>query len=128
MAVVSMRWKRAACAATLGLAVWGALAQTPVYKCAGPGTVTYRQVPCPGGTKVGAAAPHVTDKWKAPPQDRATLARRAVLSDEERQECTVLDARRTEQESFLKTRGEAATLQDELPLVETKKRARELKC
>jgi hypothetical protein len=101
--------------------------QTP-YRCLSGGRVTYSGTPCPGGREVGAAPARVTDKWRAPPQDRATIARRAQLSDEGRQECRELDAQRAEQEALLKARGASATLQEEMPLVHMKRRARELRC
>ncbi len=98
------------------------------YRCSAPGRVTYSDRPCSGGRQVGASATHHADKWKPPPQDRAKIARRAPLPAEAKQECTALDARLQQQEAALKTRGEAATLQDEMPLVASHKRYRELKC
>jgi hypothetical protein len=62
------------------------------------------------------------------PQDRAKIARRAVLSPEDRQECKVLDARLLEQQAALKAIGSSVTLQDEMPMVHTQKRLRELRC
>ena len=103
-------------------------AQEVTYKCHAPGRVIYSDRPCAGARQLGAAAPHHADKWKAPPQDRATIARRAPLPAEAKQECSALDARLREQQAMLKTRGEAVTLQDEMPLVLSKKRYRELKC
>ena len=47
-------------------------AQEVMYKCRAPGRVTYSDRPCAGARQVGAAAPHHADKWKTPPQDRAT--------------------------------------------------------
>jgi hypothetical protein len=98
------------------------------YRCGAPGRVTYTDRPCSGARQVGAATPHHADKAKAPPQDRAKIARRAPLPAEVKQECTALDARLRQQQAMLKTRGEAATLQDEMPLVLSRKRYRELKC
>lgn len=103
-------------------------AQEVMYKCRAPGRVTYSDRPCAGARQVGAAAPHHADKWKTPPQDRATIARRAPLPVEIRKECSALDARLKDQQAMLKTRGEAATLQEEMPLVLSRKRYRELKC
>jgi len=103
-------------------------AQAVMYKCRAPGRVTYSDRPCAGARQLGAATPHHADKWKAPPQDRATIARRAPLPVEARQECSALDARLQDQQAMLKTQGEAATLQDEMPLVRSRKRYRELKC
>jgi hypothetical protein len=101
---------------------------TPTYKCASKGRVVYTQIPCPGGRTLGAAGPRRTDKHQAPPQDRATIARRARLSPEEKQECKALDARLKQQEGELKAIGASATLQDEMPLVKSKQRYRELRC
>jgi hypothetical protein len=117
-----------AAGALLGMAA-AAPAQTAAYKCAGrDGTVLYSQVPCPGARVVGDKPAHVTNKWKQPPQDRAKIARRALLSPVDRQECGVLDEWMREQETMLKAKGEAVTLQDEMPLVQNKKRFRELRC
>lgn len=109
-----------------------AAAPQPTYKCvarghAGRTSVTYTHVPCTGGTELGAAR-RVTDKSVPPPQDRATLARRASLSPEDRQACRALDARMAEQKMELKARGDAVTLQDEMPLVHNQRRYRELRC
>jgi hypothetical protein len=115
-------------AAALLLASAGAQAQTAAYKCVSRGTVVYSQVPCPGARAVNQRTSGRTDKWKAPPQDRATIARRAPLSPQEREECTALDARLVEQAQMVKAKGEALTLDDEMPLVRSKKRYRELHC
>lgn len=101
---------------------------TPMYKCGHRDGVTYSQVPCPGGRQLGVSAPSRTDKRRPVPQDRATIARRAVLTAEERQECKVLDRRLVEQAAQLEARGESVTLDDEMPLVRSKKRFRELHC
>jgi hypothetical protein len=124
----SSGWK-AAVAALLVSCALQAPAQGAAYKCVVHGTVTYSQVPCPGARPV-AAAPrsHPTDKWKPPPQDRAVTARRSVLTREERQECRALDLQLARQERFVQSRGAAATLDDEMPLVQSKKRFRELRC
>jgi hypothetical protein len=103
-------------------------AQQRAYKCVTKGGVTYSQVPCAGAREVGAKKVRVTDKWKAPPQDRATRVRRARLTPGEREECSALDQRLGEQQQALKAKGEGATLEDEMPLVFSKKRYRELKC
>ena len=110
------------------LAVSHAGAQSEAWRCGSGSSVTYSQVPCPGGRPVGATARHETDKFKAPPQDRAVAARRASLTPEERHECHALEIRMREEQRMLRTKGEAATLQDEMPLVDAKKRFRELKC
>lgn len=100
----------------------------PAYKCVTRSGVTYTEKPCPGGREVGPAGRRMTDKSVAPPQDRATLARRAVLSAEERQECRALDGSMRDQQAQLKALGTGATLQDEMPLVRNKKRYREIGC
>lgn len=122
------------------MAVWGATAALllgaapaqaqvqPTYKCFFGGGITYTHVPCAGGHQVGAGAPRRTERSRPVPQDRATIARRAVLTEDERQECRVLDARMRDQQEELKARGDAATLDDEMPLVHSKKRFRELRC
>lgn len=115
-------------AAALALLAGGAGAETLAYKCVSRGAVVYSQVPCPGGRAVTDGVQRSTNKAKQPPQDRARIARRALLTPEDRQECTVLDGRLQAQEAMLKTRGDAVTLQDEMPLVRTKKRLRELRC
>jgi hypothetical protein len=126
---MAKRWTITMAAAWLLLAALPAQAQnTPTYKCVSKGRVVYTQVPCAGGRELGAAGPKRTDKHKPPPQDRATIARRARLSPEEKQECRALDARLKQQEGELKAMGASATLQDEMPLVRSKQRYRELHC
>jgi hypothetical protein len=100
----------------------------PAYKCAGRSGVTYSDRPCTGARVVGAQAPRHSDPWRVPPQDRATIARRAPLSAQARQECRSLDATLREQQAMVKARGPAVTLEEEMPLVRSKKRYRELKC
>jgi hypothetical protein len=120
-------------AMVLALVAGDAYAQAqPTYKCvgrtsAGRTSVTYTHVPCTGGTELGAHR-RVTDKSVPPPQDRATLARRASLSPEDKQECRALDARIGEQKMQLKARGDTITLQDEMPLVHNQRRYRDLRC
>lgn len=122
-------WKKAALLAVAALAGSYAVAQPAAYRCYRGGTVTYSQVPCAGGRAIGGEpARRVTDKSKAPPQDRAVAAKRAVLSPEERQECRALDRQLRDEERLLRLKGEAVTLEDEMPLVRAKKRFRELKC
>lgn len=116
-----------ACVAAAVLLPAAAQAQ-PMYKCAGPSGVTYTQVPCPGGKEIGPTTRRITDKSVTPPQDRATIARRATLSPEARAECSALDASMRDQAAQLKSLGTGATLQDEMPLVHNKKRYRELGC
>lgn len=112
--------------AALFIAATGtAAAQDEAYRC---GAHSYSDVPCPGGSEVGVRHPHETDRWRVPPQTRAVIARRAGLSPEDRQECYALDARMRDQQKALKAKGAAATLQDEMPLVGSKKRYRELHC
>jgi hypothetical protein len=112
-------------AAGLLLAGICAHAVEPAYKC---GLNSYTYVPCPGGREIGVPHKHQTERSRAVPQDRAVIAKRAVLSPEDRQECKALDVRLREQQAGLKAKGEAATLQDEMPLVQSKKRFRELRC
>lgn len=102
----------------------------PAYKCISRGKVVYTQVPCRAGAKpVGTdGRPRVNVRYESPPQDRAVAARRAPLPPAARQECSALDYRLREQEGELKAKGSTATLQDEMPLVHSKKRFRELKC
>jgi hypothetical protein len=111
-------------AAALLLAAAAAGAESAAYKCSG---ASYSDR-CNGGQVVGPKARRATDRNQAVPQDRATIARRARLTAEERAECRTLDVKKLEQEKALKARGEAVTLQDEMPLVFTKKRLRELRC
>jgi hypothetical protein len=125
---MAMRWGLTIVAACWLLAGVAPADAQVAYKCRSPGRVTYSDRPCTGARQVGAGAPHHADKWKSPPQDRATIARRAPLAVEAKQECSALDARLQQQQAMLKTRGEAATLQDEMPLVLSRKRYRELKC
>jgi hypothetical protein len=125
----AMRWGMAS-AGLLALAfACGAQAQeTPAYKCVSKGRVVYSQIPCAGARPIGSARPRVNVRYETPSQDRAKIARRATLSEAERHECTGLDARLRDQEAEVRSRGDAATLQDEMPLVHTRKRYRELKC
>ena len=118
-------WIRGAVLVLAALAASQAFAQAQAYRC---GTRTYSQVPCTGGRAIGVTPHRVTDKSKAPPQDRAVAARRAALSPEERQECRGLDVRLREEQRMLRAKGGAATLDDEMPLVGMKKRFRELHC
>ena len=101
---------------------------TPTYKCVVRGEVVYTQMPCAGGKVVGGGKRRVNVRYETPPQDRAKAARRGMLSEEARHECTALDTRLHAQEEELKARGDAASLQDEMPLVQSRKRYRELKC
>jgi hypothetical protein len=117
-----------AAAALLALAA-GAQAQTAAYKCVSRGgNVTYSQVPCPGARPVTDGVQRASSKNKEPPQDRARIARRALLSPQDRQECYALDGTMREQEAQLKARGDTVTIQDEMPLVQNRKRFRELRC
>jgi hypothetical protein len=100
----------------------------PPYKCVSGGRVVYTQIPCAGGRPVGRAAHHETDRYRTPPQDRARIARRAVLTPQARMDCGALDVRLREQLAALKARGDAATLEDEMPLVRSRKQYRELGC
>jgi hypothetical protein len=112
----------------LAALAWGPASAQPMYKCVTHSGVTYSGTPCPGAQQVGADTRRITDKSVPPPQDRATLARRATLSPEEKQECRTLDGLMRDQQARLKDLGERATLQDEMPLVHNKKRYREIGC
>lgn len=128
MAAGRGRWMRVAAVAGFALCAWPVLAQDAAFRCPSRGTAKYSDIPCTGGRPVGPGAPRATDKSKAPPQDRAVAARRAKLSPEDRQECSVLDIRMREEQRMLKAKGTAVTLQDEMPLVRMKKKSREMKC
>ncbi|MGV3494959.1 MAG: hypothetical protein ACO1OY_13900 [Ramlibacter sp.] len=129
--------KRGGWAAALLLLLAAPLAhaqvEQPTYKClsrtsAGRTSVTYTHVPCTGGRELGAAKQRVAQRYAVPPQDRATLARRAPLSAEDKQECRALDGRLRDQKRQLEVLGDNATLQDEMPLVHSQRRYRELRC
>jgi hypothetical protein len=128
MATRATLWTMTMAAAWLLAAAPAHAQDTPTYKCVSRGRVVYTQMPCVGGRELGAARPPRTDKHKAPPQDRAVIARRARLAPEEKQECRSLDLRLKEQERDLKAMGASATLQDEMPLVKNKQRYRDLRC
>lgn len=113
-------------AAALAAAAFAVPAQT--YKCPSRGSATYSDLACTGGRPLGAGGTRSTDKNKPVPQDRAKIARRARLTPEERAECRTLDGRIVEQQAALKAKGKDVTLEDEMPLVFTKKRMRELRC
>ena len=117
-----------AAAATLWLAASPLHAQDTAYKCSSRGGTTYADRPCAGGRMLGPAGPRKTDKTRAVPQDRAKIARRAMLSEEARAECKALDVKLAGQKAELKAKGEAVTLDDEMPMVFTQKRFRELRC
>lgn len=115
-------------AATLWLAASPLHAQNTAYKCSSRGGTTYADRPCTGGRVLGPAGPRKTERARPVPQDRARIARRAMLSEVDRAECKALDATLAQQEAALKAKGDAATLDDEMPLVFSKKRFRELRC
>ncbi|HYE39766.1 MAG TPA: hypothetical protein VEB23_07530 [Ramlibacter sp.] len=115
-------------AATLWLAASPLHAENIAYKCASRGGVTYADRPCTGGRMVGVAGPRKAEKARPVPQDRAKIARRAMLSEVDRAECKALDGTLAQQQAALKAKGDGATLQDEMPLVFTRKRYRELRC
>jgi hypothetical protein len=125
MAASAIGWMKGALLVLAALGTSQQLARAEAWRC---GPHTYSQAPCPGGRPVGAKPHRVTDKSKAPPQDRAVAARRARLTPAERQECRGLDVQLRDEERALRARGEAATLEDEMPLVRAKKRFRELRC
>lgn len=115
-------------AATLWLAAAPVTVQATTYKCAAGGATIYSDRPCTGARPLEKKKPPRTDRSRPVPQDRATIARRAVLTEEARAECRQLDTRLVQQQAELKAKGEGATLEDEMPLVFTKKRFRELHC
>lgn len=117
-----------ACAVLLLAALPAAALEAATYKCVSRGRVAYTQIPCPGGRQVGPGAHRETDRYRVTSQDRARIARRATLTPQARQQCKVLDVRLREQQAALKARGDAVTLQDEMPLVHSKKEFRELGC
>jgi hypothetical protein len=104
-------------------------AQTTMYKCVQRGRVTYSQTLCPGGKELGGQGKkRVSVRYQTPPQDRATAMRRAQLTQEARSECKALDARMPRQRAEIDAMGTAVTPHDELPLVSSEKRFRELGC
>jgi hypothetical protein len=124
----AMRWGTA-CAAIVALQVLGvAQAQTPTYKCVSKGRVVYSQFQCGDAKPMNSARPRVNVRYETPSQDRAKIARRATLTAQAREECGALDRRLRDQEAEVKAKGDALTLEDEMPLVRSKKRYRELKC
>ncbi|MDE2607501.1 MAG: hypothetical protein KGL68_16420 [Burkholderiales bacterium] len=130
MSVSAIRWG-AALVAIMGLqAACGVRAQdTPTYKCVARGRVTYSQIPCaPGARELGERHARVSMRYETPPQDRAKAERRAELPADARAECSALDSRMAAQRAQLKSLGATATLHDEMPLVQSKKRYRELHC
>ena len=125
----AMRWGTA-CAAIVALHVTGNVwaQQTPAYKCVSKGRVVYTQVPCGDAKPINSPKPRVNVRYETPSQDRAKIARRATLTAEARAECGALDHRLQEQEAEVKAKGDTVTLQDEMPMVRSQKRYRELKC
>jgi len=102
---------------------------TPAYRCGSGQHVTYSQVPCGSAKPLGTPAkPRVNVRYETPSQDRARIARRGQLTADARAECSRLDVRLKEQEAELKGMGDGATIHDEMPLVKSRKRYRELKC
>lgn len=128
MAARAVRWGIALLAVAVLQVPRDAGAQdTPMYKCHSKGGVLYTHVPC-GKALNNGGKPRVNVRYETPSQDRAKIARRSTLSEEARQECGALDQRMQAQEADLQARGDAATLDDEMPLVRSRKRYRELKC
>jgi hypothetical protein len=128
MPVTAMRWGTALAGLVALHFACGAQAQTPAYKCVSKGRVVYSQVQCADGKPIGSPKPRVNVRYETPSQDRAKIARRSTLTAEARKECGALDGHLREQEAQVKSRGDAVTLDDEMPLVRSKKRYRELKC
>ena len=125
MTAGAMRWA-IALFALAGLQAPVQAQDTAMYKCYSKGGVVYSQLPC--GKPLNQPRPRVNVRYETPSQDRAKAARRAPLTAEARQECSALDTRLREQEAEFKAKGDAAAIQDEMPLVRSKKRFRELKC
>ena len=125
MSGMAVRWG-AVMFALAGLQAPVQAQDTAVYKCYSKRGVVYSQLPC--GKPIDQAKPRVNVRYETPSQDRAKAARRAPLTAEARQECSALDTRMREQEAEVKAKGDAAVIQDEMPLVRSKKRYRELKC
>lgn len=121
-----VRWVLAA--TVLAAATQANAEDVPTYKCGSRNGVVYSEKPCAGGRQLNTPKPRVNVRYEAPPQDRARAARRAGLTEDARAECTTLDGRLREQEGEFRAKGAAATLQDEMPLVHSKKRFRELGC
>ena len=124
----AMRWGAALAALVAVQVAAPVAAESPTYKCVSKGRVVYTQIQCGDAQPMNAPKPRVNVRYETPSQDRAKTARRATLSAEAREECGALDQRMKQQESEFKAMGEGATLQDEMPLVRSKKRYRELKC
>ncbi|MBC5782124.1 hypothetical protein H8N03_04150 [Ramlibacter sp. USB13] len=127
MARMAMRWGMGLFAlAVLHLPGPAGAQETAMYKCYAKGQVVYSQMPC--GKPLNQPKPRVNVRYETPSQDRAKIARRATLTAEARQECSALDATMHEQEAGVRAKGDAATIEDEMPLVRSRKRYRELKC
>lgn len=117
-----------AAACMLAAASCASAQEEPIYKCFSHGRVVYTQVPCTGARELGTSAHRETSRWKLPPQDRARIARRAMLKPEQRKTCSMLDVRMKQQQAELKAKGNAVTLQDEMPFVRSEKLYRETHC
>ena len=128
MAGTTSRWAMVVGATGMLLAGPALAQERPTYKCVTAAGVTYSEIPCRGARELGATASRATERHREVPQDRAVIARRARLTGEEREECRSLDARMKEQQAQVKAKGDTVTLQDEMPLVRSKARYRELKC
>lgn len=121
------RWKWAAAFIAL-LAVHAQAQESPAYRCDSKRGVTYTDIPCLGAREVGATKSRTTNRHAVPPQDRAKLARRAQLTPESRQECETLDVQIRELDSIVKAKGNTVTADDERPLVQSRLKAREMRC
>ena len=128
MRAMARSWARSVVAILALGGAYSVLAQNaPTYKCVSNGRVVYTQTQCGEAKPLNGGKPRVNVRYETPSQDRAKIARRAPLTDEARQECSGLDTRLKEQEAELKARGEVS-IEEEMPLVRSKKRYRELKC
>src|SRR4051812_35578430 len=130
MAVVAIRWGTIlAAVAALHVSCNVRAEDSPTYKCVYKGRVVYTQIRCGDAKPMGnRGKPRVNVRYEAPSQDRAVAAKRARLSEADRHACAGLDRKLREQETEFKAKGDAATLDDEMPLVRSKKQFRELKC
>ena len=117
------------CAGALLLAAAPAAANQPIFRCGTATGVTYSHVPCNGARQIDAsgASRAQTERHATAPQDRAKAMTRARLPEDVRQECSALDHRMADEAATLKHKGDV-TPTDEKVLLQSKMRARELKC
>ncbi|MDB5900073.1 MAG: hypothetical protein JWP22_3726 [Ramlibacter sp.] len=121
-------WLIVLCGVLFAAAQAGAEDDPPAYKCVNRTGTTYSQVRCPGGKPLNVRPVQHTDRSAQVPQGRAIAAKRARLPPQDRQECQSLDVLLVEQQAQLKAKGSAVALDDEMPLVQSRKKFRELRC